>query len=330
MAGFLKNVVKSVGKYIDDAEERVYGVDAPDAEVTIDGNKIVVKGAPEAEIENLKAGIFEDEPDFGFNFGKVGDQLDLLDPNYNTIELMQTLKANNEELFQRARRGSIPIEELIKMAESIGADEIAARFLKRKPGEVLNAEEFVAGFLLAKKLGLEATEAINRSHNLHGDILDEMDIKIKVLVGFQKNILASLSGTLSESARTMAVSSNIQKVIELGLKDEFARAEQFMENVDKGLFKYAKVVYGSLPTNKRQRFLRTGFAAKTWDAAMEAYVNALVSAVPTHMVNIAGNAIFQGMTLFKKCYRCWVACCLREGTKLKGIIGNKIASDCDA
>jgi len=300
MGPLLGNIVNKVGKYIKDAEERVYGVDAPDAEVTVDGNKIIVKGAPEAEMEDLKAGIFEEEPDFGINLGRAGDQLDLIDPNYDVTKLLQTLKANNEELFQRARRGSIPMEELIKLSQSVGADAIAAKFLKREPGELFPAEDIVGGLLLVKKLALDIGEGLRGIDDLEGAAKDEMRKKILFLTSMEKNILANVSGNVSEMGRGLAAVSNMEKLSQIDVRQELARVEQLEQNMEKGLFKFARAAYLQLPGHAKASFRRDGFMQRSWDLAMETYINALVSAPPTHLVNIAGNAIFQGTTLAER------------------------------
>lgn len=300
MASFLKNIVKSVGKYVQDAEKSVYGMDAPDAEVTIQGDTILVKAAPENEIEALSKGIFADEPDFGINLGRVGDLMDVISPDYDLTKMMQTIKANNEELFQRARRGSIPMEELIKMAEDLGADGIVAKFLKRKPGDVLPAEDIVGGLLMAKKLMIEFNAGLIRMDNLQGELREEAKTKLYVMAGLAENLLANVSGNVSEAARGLAVVRHAQKLAEVDLGESFKAMREFKESVDKGVFEYARTTYLALPKHARPKFARKVFAQKTWDAAMETYINALVSAPVTHIVNVAGNAIFQGLTLVER------------------------------
>jgi len=59
---------------------------------------------------------------------------------------------------------------------------------------------------------------------------------------------------------------------------------------------------------QRARYAEKGFVSKSWDFAMENYINALLSAPSTHIVNIAGNAGFQVQTLAER--------------GLAGVIGN--------
>ena len=50
----------------------------------------------------------------------------------------------------------------------------------------------------------------------------------------------------------------------------------------------------------RAKYANQGFLSKTWDVAMENYINALLSSPTTHMVNIAGNASFQALSLAER------------------------------
>ena len=50
----------------------------------------------------------------------------------------------------------------------------------------------------------------------------------------------------------------------------------------------------------RAKYANQGFLSKTWDVAMENYINALLSSPTTHMVYIAGNASFQALSLAER------------------------------
>ena len=93
----------------------------------------------------------------GLNLGRVGDVINKSMDDFNDLEfltgdLLNNIKAQNKELFEHARRKSMTLEEMVELAERQGFNGISQKLLTRKPGDMLKAEDMVAGFILLKKL----------------------------------------------------------------------------------------------------------------------------------------------------------------------------------
>lgn len=77
--------------------------------------------------------------------------------------------------------------------------------------------------------------------------------------------------------------------------------DTFINQMDDGLidFHMHTLVNLQSPTAKA-KYAEKGLLAKTYDVAMESYINALLSSPVTHMVNMAGNFGFQVQTLAER------------------------------
>ena len=325
MAGFLKDIIKAGVekgvKKIDDAvvgaEQRSYGSQVPDDEVTKGpSGDIVVKAMENDELMAMNKALEEGGFQGGLNLGRIGEifgreTADFIGPTapgaFNIETVLQNVKQNNVELFQHLRRKKQSMETLMAIAEQTGFEQIVYKFLGRKPGEVMPAEDVLGGLVTLIKLGKEmeygARKALNMSAYLPEQkaAKEEAFKKLKIMATIQSNLAAQVSGNVSEYGRGLAVISAAQKLKGLDLTSYADNLNNFISEMDDGLVDYHLHTFLRLdsPAAKAQ-YATKGWGAKTYDFAMENYINALLSAPSTHVVNMAGNATFQFLTLAER------------------------------
>ena len=99
----------------------------------------------------------------------------------------------------------------------------------------------------------------------------------------------------------MAVVRNIGKLENLNLSEYADSLDQWINEADEGMVDYHLQAFLQMNSpSARAKYANQGFLSKTWDVAMENYINALLSSPTTHMVNIAGNASFQALSLAER------------------------------
>ena len=334
MAGFLKDLIKAGVekgvKKIDDAvvgaEQRSYGSQVPDDEVTKGpSGDIVVKAMENDDLMALNKALEEGGFQGGLNLGRIGEifnntkMSDFIGPDqpgaFNIETVLQNIKQNNVELFQHLRREKQSMDSLMALAKLTGSDGIIYKMLGRKPGEVLPAEDVLGGLVAVIKLGKEmefgARKALNMSAFLPEQkaAKDEAFKKLRIMATIQSNLAAQVSGNVSEYGRGLSVISSASKIEGMDLSTYADNLNNFISEMDDGLVDYHLHTFLSLQQPAaRAKYAEKGWGAKTYDFAMENYINALLSAPTTHMVNISGNASFQALTLAER--------------GLAGVIGN--------
>ena len=333
MAGFLKDLIKAGVekgvKKIDDAvvgaEQRSYGSQVPDDEVTKGpSGDIVVKAMQNDDLMALNKALEEGGFQGGINLGRIGEifgreTADFIGPTapgaFSIETVLQNIKQNNVELFQHLRREKKSMESLMAIANATGFDGIIYKMLGRKPGEVLPAEDVLGGLVAVIKLGKEmefgARKALNMSAFLpeQKPAKDEAFKKLRIMATIQSNLAAQVSGNVSEYGRGLSVISSASKIEGMDLSTYADNLNNFISEMDDGLVDYHLHTFLSLQQPAaRAKYAEKGWGAKTYDFAMENYINALLSAPTTHMVNISGNASFQALTLAER--------------GLAGVIGN--------
>ena len=337
MARFLKNLIEAGvekgGRIVKDAEQRTYGTQIPDGDVTEGpGGDIIIKAMEDDDFIALNKALEEGGFEGGLNLGRIGEIFDsekklvgppevneafdevngvfdeTIDPSSFDIKtVLQNIKNNNVELFEHLRREKKSITTLMAIAEQTGFEKIVYKLLGRKPGEVLPAEDVLGGLVALIKLGKEmeygARKALNMSAYLPEQqaAKEEAFKKLKIMATIQSNLAAQVSGNVSEYGRGLAVISAAQKAEGLSLTTYADNLNNFISEMDDGLIDYHLHTFLRLQTPAaRAKYAEKGWAAKTYDFAMENYINALLSSPVTHMINMAGNATFQGLSLAER------------------------------
>ena len=309
MAKIFKEVADVLATATRKAEERTYGQNIPDDTVTrTQSGDLVIKAMPNEDLELLNeslkanAGISK-----GLDLGRIGEifgedsfneiMFKTGDEAFNLERVLTNIKENNKEVFAYLRRDTKSMDELMQMAKATGYEPIIYRLMNRKPGQVQPPEDVLAGIVGMIKLGQELEALAVQGTKAKTDALKEDIFKrMRFIATVQSNLAAQVSGNVSEYGRGLAVVRNISK-LDLDVADYAAQMDRFVNEMDDGVIDYHfhQMLTLRNPTAKA-KYAEKGFGAKSYDFAMEQYINALLSSPTTHMVNIAGNATFQIQT----------------------------------
>jgi len=230
----------------------------------------------------------------GLNVVRVGDNLDA----YDVGQHLSQVKDANEELFEAQRRGTLNIEALTELAEKSGTDNIVAHWLARSPGDGEVAEKVLAGLIAARQVSDETREQLAKARAMpRGPERGEAFSKFYRLMIIESNLYANLSGAISEAGRTLYMTS---KIPDIDLTGRATELQKIFGADDLEDFEYIGELYSLLPTRaQRSKFVQQGILSKSMDVVTEVWINSILSAPTTHMVNIAGNSIYQGLHILE-------------------------------
>jgi hypothetical protein len=290
----LEYLSQQLGK-AEDVQKEIRKYSAPDDEISKGkGGEILVKGASADAVkalnESLKLNGYKGP---GLNIAKVVIKAKGLD-QVNLAELLTKIKNDNKELFEFLRRPKQTIETMVAAAEANGFDKITYKLLSRKPGEVPRVEDTLGGLIATLKLGQdleEKSKVILKTTN--PEKKKELFKEFKLLVSLQTNLLGQVSGAVSEYGRGLGAISATQKLENINLSDYTNRIDEFVNNLDDNMIDFHAQTFLSLPSPGRAEYARNSFALRTYDTLMELFINGILSSPVTHIVNTAGNAIFQ-------------------------------------
>ena len=303
MARFLKEAITSLGKAVENAERRSFGSMVPDDEVTkMQSGDIVIKAMPDDDLKALNQALDQSGFQQGLNLGRIGEIFDGMDKGEFNMEVVLTnIKNNNKELFNQMRRETKSMDALMAMAQATGYDAIIHKLLGRKPGQVQPPEEVLAGLAAVIKMGRELRDNARKTLDMDEPAKEEAFKKLRLMATVQSNLAAQVAGNVSEYGRGLSVVSNISKLEGINLTSYANQLDEFVQGMDDGLIDYHLNTFLTLQKpSEKAKYAESGWASKTYDLAMEQYINALLSSPVTHMVNIAGNASFQMLSLAER------------------------------
>ena len=285
-------------KKLDKDQQRIHKETMPESDITEgDRGNLVIKGMDESGIDALNKAIKDTGyKGPGLNLERValifkeegGEQ------TVDLTSMFANIKQSNKELFEYLRRPTQTMEMLIAMAQQTGYRDIVYKFLKRKPGEILPSDDLVGGLIMMLKFGQEIQEkslAITKTDDLGEK--QQIFRELSIIATIQSNLVPQVSGNLSEMMRGGAVASNIQKLANINVGEYGTRLNEVVQNLDEGLIDYHAQAFLSLPKTGRAEYVKRNAFQKGYDVAMEIYINALLSSPVTHIVNMAGNGLFQ-------------------------------------
>lgn len=268
------------------------------------GGDLLVKAMPEDDLKALNDELADLGSPAGLNLGRIGEIFGETDMfGDNALEnILSNIKTNNKEVFEYLRRDKQSMESMLAIATETGYDRIIHSFLTRKPGQVAPPDDVLAGVVALIKLGQETQYGARQVLGMaDGPEKTEAFKKVRLLATVTSNLAAQVSGNVSEFARGLSVVSNISKLENMNLGNYAEQLDTFINQMDDGLidFHMHTLVNLQSPTAKA-KYAEKGLLAKTYDVAMESYINALLSSPVTHMVNMAGNFGFQVQTLAER------------------------------
>lgn len=285
---------------IDQAEEKSFGGLTPTDDITPGpGGSLIIKGMDDSDIEALNATLENGGFKGGLNLGRIGEIFGDNADDFNLETVLTNIKNNNKDLFNHLRRDTKSMEQLL---ETAGFEDITYKFLSRKPGQVLPPEDTLVGIVALIQLGKELQfVAKNAANNLDRDVREAEFKKLQIMATVQSNLAAQVSGNVSEFGRGLAVVRNINFLKDFNLNQYAESLDQWANEADEGMVDYHLQSFLQMNSpSARAKYASRGFFSKTWDVAMENYINALLSSPTTHIVNIAGNASFQALSLAER------------------------------
>ncbi len=303
-------VLKALKKLADDlvegAEKRTVSPMSPTEDITeLGSGNLAIRARPEEELKNLNK-LIEKDLGKGINLGRIGELFDDAD-DFSLETMLTNLKTQNKELFEEARRGSMTMEQILAASEKVGHDKIIFDFMNRKPGQAVTPEETIAGLITAVKLQTEIAYGVRAARKLKGEEKRQAFKKLRLMTSINVNLTAQVGGGVSEAARSMAVVANIGQMEGFDVARYAEEGNRYLDDVldlegmSDEMIDFHLNTFATLQSpTARARYAEKGFIAKSYDVAMEIYINSLLSSPVTHMVNIAGNAVFQIQTLAER------------------------------
>ena len=207
---------------------------------------------------------------------------DELKATIDTVSQMWT------DASQAAGRGKMTFPEIKELAESMGFGETIERLLRRNPSETMNAETITASLQAVATSGME----LNRLAKIAANSNDPRELlKFRQHLAFHSAIQIQMKGAQAEAGRALAafriprgVGPDVDAQAMSDLMQEFGG--------DKSVRDMAKS-YLDLPTMAQRNKFSYGGWDKVKGTWFEIWINGLLSAPGTHIVNMTGNTIFQ-------------------------------------
>ena len=295
--GLLNNFIKIL-KQGELEQAKIQKNKLPQDDVTIGTSGITFKATDDKSIEALNQALKEEGyKGPGLNLSRIGEVLsEKMGQGMKTLdmeELLLAIQKDNEQLFNFLKRDTQNLEKVVATAKGMGLQKIADTLLRRNPGEVLSVEHLVGGVIAIGSLSRKLDTMATSIKSMPQGEAKRIEYK-KFLVNLQvlNNLTAQVSGVTSESARTLSMVSAIKKLTDVDLEQVYLQGNKIGDAIDDNMIDAQLNYYATLPKPNKLEFAKRGFFAKTYDVLMEIYINSLLASPVTHMVNIAGNAIY--------------------------------------
>jgi len=238
-------------------------------------------GAPSPTRTQRAEGI----PTAEFNLENI-DGPDALKATIDNISTMWT------DAGRAAGRGKMTFEETKSLADDMGLGPTVERLLKRADGTAFNAEEITASLQAVATSAME----LNRLAKIAATTTDTRDLlKFRQHLSFHSAIQIQMKGAQVEAGRALAafriprgVGPEVDAQALQDIMGEFGGANSVRDMAKSFL---------ALPTQaQRNKFTYSAYD-KVKGAWFEIWINGLLSAPGTHVVNMAGNAVFQAVQI---------------------------------
>ena len=213
----------------------------------------------------------------------------------------------NANVIEEAKRGKMSLDTIKDGADRLGLTEIAIGLMNRKKGESLkNAEEMYRALVLQTSTLMSARHAYQ---DLMEQGTEEAAANFLKALTLQGAITTSLVGAKTETARMMAVMSNLNRVAEANMgptMDQIGgvfgdipiaelqspkRLVEAMGGVREIQIRGAH--YMALEPHQQAMVNRSAWrwVGKGMDAFIESFLMGILSSTVTHAVNVASTAI---------------------------------------
>ena len=260
------------------------------------GGTTIVRPATEEEVAAL-AEATGGEWTKGINFPAIAEGLE----DFDMADHMARIKDANQELFEQARRGTMTFEQIKELAAKYSMDDMIAEWLVRNPGSGEAGEKVLGGVMaVANLLHHTRAEWAKVADMPAGEARDAAVRRAYQMQNVTAAMMANVSGAGSEAGRTLFVLREAQK----GLDIDFARQSEEMINLFGAEtvedMEYMGKMYLALPSPaSKAAFIKSGMN-KSMDMVIEVWINSILTAPTTHMVNVVGNAAFMATRIVEQ------------------------------
>ena len=292
MKDIVEAIAGRIGKRVTEAETRTRP-QLPDVPVQVVDKTVLIRPATDDEVNKLST-IFSKDYTKGINFPKIAEAAG----DTNLASYLQQLKNANPDKFEEARRGTLNFKQLLEKADAKNVDSTIYQWLTRSVGEGANGEDILAGILASRALRSEGEALGTKALTMADGPEKEAALKRSLqIVSIEGELLAQISGAGSEAGRALYVLREAQKAmgaesIEKRAADITSLTSLFGAETAKDA-EYVVTAYLALKSpHQKSTFVKAGFLNRTMDVMAEAFINSILSAPATHIVNVAGNAGF--------------------------------------
>lgn len=213
--------------------------------------------------------------------------------DFDAATFLSKFKDLNQDLFENARRGTITFDQMLVMAQEKGLNKIVYDLSKRAPGDMLPPEDFLAGMLAYDQLMKQTRGAWEAAFKLDAGADREAAMRRAMqLSTVHSHVAANLSGVVSEYGRGLQLAGELQRI---GIPEVAQELTLFGAQTAKEVEYVGRRYLAITNPDARLRFLQKAKTSKRLDQVSEIWINSILSAPPTHIINIVGNAMYGGM-----------------------------------
>ena len=256
--------------------------------------KVAVKEGAEEGIEDEANRVLD------LDFGEY-NQLDDHQINFDMIDTTDDIKAligsvadDNKGAINSARRGKISHDQLQTLADELGTDqEVIETVLKRQSGEAFGPEVILAA---RQVLGSSARKILTLAEKVRlGDATQREMLQFRRQLDFHREYQGQLMGARAEAGRSL----NAFGIPTGDSPREIARLSELVETTGGAgdLAKIAQQLEHIDSVEGLNKLTQTSRLEKVQSVLVENFINSILSGVKTHIINTAGNALFQGMNV---------------------------------
>ena len=282
----LKRAIKNI------PEKNTLPSELKDVPVQMVGKTVLARPATVEELGRLNT-VFGEAYTKGINFpaiSEAGGDLDL-------AIYQQQLKNANPELFDKAKRGTLNFQEMLAKAKEKDVDSTIYDWLTRTAGTSANGEDILAGMLGAVSLTQNTKNAFAKARDMvAGPEKDALLKRAAHMASMEGQLYANLSAAGSEAGRALYVLQQAQTQLGAGaIMDRASQISNLLGSDSVKDIEHFGIAYLAIKDpNQRAIFVKQTFARKSMDFMATAFINSILSGPVTHVVNVAGNAMYMG------------------------------------
>lgn len=283
------DIMRGVGKRIEEAEKRATPRLDEAEPVEQRGEDIVVRKASDQEEAELATTLgVSKKYTKGLNLPAIAEAA----KDINMAAYLQKIKDDNAELFEATRRGTISYENLLKMAEEKGVDNIVREFIRPGRKSAMRAEDILAGLIGAQELSKRTRQLAERAMKMPaGDEKQQAFEMAHNAARAEVTLYANISGEVSESARSVFAMREAQRTGIMTTRGD--ELDALFANQDLDTYERFFEAYLAIPEGPgKAKFMNRTIYDRGVDFLAESFINSILSSPVTHMVNMGGNASF--------------------------------------